>query len=114
MRIEHIRFDEKLFGELWRVIEPGGRLIIGTPDYATLGWRIIEPLYGMLMPGGYRDEHITHYTRQSLTSILVRHGFIHEETAYIARSELLMRFRKPTSAEVAETAASADAPSAQG
>ena len=96
--IEHVRFDDKLFAELWRVLEPGGRLIIGTPDYATIGWRIIEPVYGLLMPGGYRDEHITHYTRQSLTSILVRHGFIHEETAYIARSELVMRFRKPIDA----------------
>ena len=58
---------------------PGGTLVIGTPDYATLGWRIIEPIYGSLMPGGYRDEHITHYTQASLTSILTRHGFIHEE-----------------------------------
>ncbi|HJU10461.1 MAG TPA: hypothetical protein VJ728_06280, partial [Candidatus Binataceae bacterium] len=65
------------------------------PDYATLGWQVIEPLYGALMPGGYRDEHITHYTRESLTGILVGHGFVHEETAYVARSELIMRFRKP-------------------
>ena len=47
------------------------------------------------MPGGYNDEHITHYTRASLTEILERHGFIYEETAYILRSELIMRFRKP-------------------
>ncbi len=96
--IEHIRLDENLFAELWRVLEPGGRLIIGTPDYDTIGWRIIEPVYGALMPGGYRDEHITHYTRQSLTDILTRHGFVHEETTYIARSELVMRFRKPADA----------------
>lgn len=93
--IEHLRYDEVLFSEMWRVLKPGGILVIGTPDYATLGWRIIEPIYGRLMPGGYRDEHITHYTHESLTSILTRHGFIHEETAYIARSELIMRFRRP-------------------
>jgi glycosyltransferase involved in cell wall biosynthesis len=93
--IEHIRYDEVLFAEMWRVLKPGGILVIGTPDYATLGWRIIEPIYGRLMPGGYRDEHITHYTRESLTSVLTRHGFIHEETDYIARSELIMRFRRP-------------------
>jgi len=93
--IEHVRFDETLFTELWRVLEPGAALIIGTPDYATRGWRVIEPLYGFLIPGGYRDEHTTHYTRSSLTAALVRHGFIHEETAYIAKSELIMRFRKP-------------------
>ena len=69
-----------------RVLQPGGMLVIGTPDYATVGWNVIEPIYGFLMPGGYRDEHITHYTRQSLTDILVRHGFVHEETADIARA----------------------------
>jgi dolichol-phosphate mannosyltransferase len=93
--IEHIAFDEALFSEMWRVLEPAGTLVIGTPDYATRGWRIIEPIYGYLMPGGYGDEHVTHYTRESLTSVLMRHGFIHEGTAYIARSELIMRFRKP-------------------
>jgi glycosyltransferase involved in cell wall biosynthesis/predicted SAM-dependent methyltransferase len=96
--IEHIPFDEALFREMWRVLEPGGTLVIGTPDYATLGWRIIEPIYGRLMPGGYRDEHVTHYTRESLTTVLVRQGFVHEATAYIARSELIMRFRKPSAA----------------
>jgi dolichol-phosphate mannosyltransferase len=93
--IEHIPYDDVLFTEMKRVLAPGGLLIIGTPDYSTLGWQIIEPLYGRLMPGGYRDEHITHYTRESLSGILVDHGFFHEETAYVARSELIMKFRKP-------------------
>jgi glycosyltransferase involved in cell wall biosynthesis len=91
--IEHIPFDEVLFTEMRRVLRMGGTLVIGTPDYATVGWNIIEPLYGLLIPGGYHDEHITHYTRQSLTDVLVRNGFVHEDTAYIARSELIMRFR---------------------
>jgi dolichol-phosphate mannosyltransferase len=93
--IEHIPYDDVLFTEMKRVLAPGGLLIIGTPDYSTLGWQIIEPLYGRLMPGGYRDEHITHYTRESLSGILVDRGFVHEETAYVARSELIMKFRKP-------------------
>jgi SAM-dependent methyltransferase len=98
--IEHIPYDDVLFSEMARVLRRGGRLIIGTPDYATLGWQIIEPLYGTLMPGGYRDEHITHYTRESLTAILLNHGLVHEETAYVARSELIMRFRKPAENEI--------------
>jgi dolichol-phosphate mannosyltransferase len=93
--IEHIPYDEALFTEMKRVLRPGGMLVIGTPDYDTIGWRTIEPLYGWLQPGGYKDEHITHYTRASLTEILERHGFIYEETAYILKSELIMRFRKP-------------------
>lgn len=108
--IEHIRFDEVLFTEISRVLKPGATLIIGTPDYATVGWRIIEPLYGFFIPGGYRDEHITHYTRDSLTSILVRHGFVHDETAYVAGSELIMRFHK---GDGAPTPREASAPAAQ-
>ena len=77
------------------MLAPGGTLIIGTPDYATRGWRVIEPIYGRLIPGGYRDEHITHYTHESLSRILSRYGFVEEETAYIMRSELIMRWRKP-------------------
>lgn len=93
--IEHIRYDEALFSELKRVLQPGGMLVIGTPDYATVGWRVIEPLYGFFQPGGYKDEHITHYTRARLTEILERQGFIYEDAAYIMRSELIMRFRTP-------------------
>jgi len=92
--IEHIRFDESIFSEMNRVLRPGGMLILGTPDYATLGWRIIEPVYGFLMPGGYKDQHITHYTLDSLREILTRYGIVIEEIAYIARSELILRCRK--------------------
>lgn len=93
--IEHVAYDEVLFTEIKRVLKPGGMLVIGTPDYATVGWRVIEPLYGFFQPGGYKDEHITHYTRDRLSEILKRHGFIYEDAAYILRSELIMRFRKP-------------------
>ncbi len=92
--IEHIPFDQVLFDEMRRVLRPAGMLIIGTPDYATWQWRTIEPLYGWLMPGGYHDEHITHYTRAGLEELLARNGFSQEEVAYVARAELIMRYRK--------------------
>ncbi len=47
------------------------------------------------MPWAYRDEHISHYTRQTLSSLLEQMGFVHEETTYIAHAELIMRYRKP-------------------
>lgn len=93
--IEHIPFDEVLFDEMCRVLEPGGTLILGTPDYDTLSWRIIEPIYGRLMPGGYHDEHITHYTRRSLRELLARRGMIFQQAAYIGGGELILRYQKP-------------------
>ncbi len=92
--IEHIPFDEVLFAEMRRVLVAGGKLILGTPDYSTRAWRTIEPIYGFLMPGGYKDEHITHYTRAKLIELLTRHGFSVDEVAYIGGGELIMRCRR--------------------
>ena len=46
--IEHLPADAAIFDELARVLRPGGLLVLGTPDYDTLGWRTIEPLYRMV------------------------------------------------------------------
>jgi len=110
--IEYIRYDESIFGEMHRVLRTGGTLILGTPDYATIGWRIIEPVYGFLMPGGYKDQHSTHYTLEMLREILARYGIVIEETAYIARSELILRCRKAGREKRAVAAESADASTA--
>jgi len=92
--IEHIPYDDVIFTELARVLRPGGLLILGTPDYATIGWRTIEPLYGFFAPGGYKDEHITHYTREDLIATCRRFGFDLEDVAYVFRSELVLALRK--------------------
>jgi dolichol-phosphate mannosyltransferase len=92
--IEHLPADPAIFDELTRVLRPGGLLILGTPDYDTIGWRTIEPLYGLAAPGGYKDEHITHYTLASLTDLAARYGLKIIEHAYVLRSELIMAMRK--------------------
>ena len=92
--IEHIPFEESLFTEMNRVLRPGGTLILGTPDYSTWAWNIIEPLYKIVMPGGYGDEHITHYTRADLQALLVRHGFIVQDARYVGGGELILRCAK--------------------
>lgn len=99
--IEHIPDDPVILQELLRVLRPGGLLVLGTPDYSTVGWRTIEPLYGFFAPGGYKDEHITHFTLAGLTEIARQHGLTILETAYVFRSELILAMRKagPSRAE---------------
>ncbi len=93
--IEHVPCEEVLFDEMWRVLKPGGLLVVGTPDYGGWAWPTIERLYGWLLPWAYHCEHVSRYTRESLSAILARHGFVHEATNYILRGEMVMAWRKP-------------------
>jgi SAM-dependent methyltransferase len=94
--IEHVAADERVFSELERVLEPGGRLILGTPDYDRWRWRAMEWLYGRLAPGGYADEHITHYSRSNLATYLKARGFTIDALEYVGGSEMIFRLQKAT------------------
>jgi SAM-dependent methyltransferase len=93
--IEHVPMVPSMIDELCRVLRPGGRLVLGTPDYDRWEWVWIEKAYGVAAPGGYADEHISHYTRKGLLEDLARRGYTHEATRYILRGELILAFRKP-------------------
>src|SRR2546428_8060120 len=97
--IEHVAADERVFSELERVLEPGGRLILGTPDYDRWRWRALEWLYGRLAPGGYADEHITPYRRANLAAYPEGTGFTVESVDYVGGSEMIFSLRKTTSRE---------------
>ena len=92
--IEHVPKESPILGELVRVLRPGGRLVLGTPDYANWEWVATEWLYGKVAPGAYADEHIAHYTREELIGRFAALGFTHEATRYILRGELILAFRK--------------------
>lgn len=92
--IEHLPADQRIFDELDRVLAPGGRLILGTPDYDRWRWRALEFLYGRLAPGGYADEHITHYSRRNLTAYLQARGMTIERVDYVGGSEMVFCLRK--------------------
>ena len=92
--IEHLRYEPRLFTELYRVLKPGGTLVIGTPDYSRVEWRAVEWLYKLLLPNAYGDDHITHYTRHSLTEELAKAGFAVQEFSYVFSGELIARCEK--------------------
>lgn len=92
--VEHVPKVSPILAELQRVLAPGGRLVLGTPDYANWQWRFIESIYRAVAPGGYADEHISHYTRHELVDDFAKKGFALEETRYILRGEMILAFRK--------------------
>ena len=72
--VEHVPHDPSPIAELVRVLRPGGRLVLSTPDYGTPMWPIVEKLYAAAQPKGYADEHITHYTEESLIEEMRAYG----------------------------------------
>lgn len=92
--IEHVPKESPILEELIRTLAPGGRLVLGTPDYANWEWVLTEKLYKFFAPNAYADEHIAHYTRQELIDHFQQRGFILEATRYILQGELILAFRK--------------------
>jgi ubiquinone/menaquinone biosynthesis C-methylase UbiE len=92
--IEHLEHQDCIFQELKRVLKKNGILILGTPDYSRFSWILIEWLYRRLIPGGYADEHISHYTKKDLVKRLQNSGFKLESYKYILGSELICKFVK--------------------
>jgi glycosyltransferase involved in cell wall biosynthesis len=92
--IEHVPKESPILDELCRALKPGGRLVLGTPDYANWQWVWMEKAYGLAAPGGYADEHISHYTQDELRDIFAKRGFVVEDVRYILQGELIMAFRK--------------------
>jgi len=87
--IEHTA-EPTVFAEMRRVLKPGGCLVVGTPDYGKVTWRIMEFFYGLIHRGGYADEHITRYSRNLLRRSLEENGFSIQGEKYIANSELIL------------------------
>lgn len=73
--IEHVADPKKIIKEIARVLEPGGNLVLSTPDYGPSSfWPFIEKIYEKVMPHAYAEEHITHYDEKSLRKELEKSG----------------------------------------
>ena len=103
--IEHIPDENgRAIDELTRVLKPGGTLVLGTPDYDTWQWLVIEWIYGRLAPGAYADQHVTHYSRKTLTDALTRRGYEILDHDYVGRAELILKARRPDTAQLRQPA----------
>jgi dolichol-phosphate mannosyltransferase len=97
--IEHIPDRPQVFDEMTRVLRPGGALILGTPDYGRWLWWVLEWFYGKILPGAYAHEHVTHYTRASLTERLKVYGYLIQELRYVGTCEMIFKAKKVEAAD---------------
>lgn len=61
--IEHLRVDEieTVLEQAARLLVPGGRLILTTPNYAS-AWPVLEMLINRFSDLSYEEQHITRFT----------------------------------------------------
>jgi SAM-dependent methyltransferase len=74
--IEHLELglSGTIFSEFGRVLKPGGKLIVTTPNYGSL-WPLVELMVNRFSKVSYEEQHITRFTRASLKALLKQSGF---------------------------------------
>ncbi len=68
--------------EAYRILQPGGRLLLSTPNYASL-WPILEKIVDRHASVTYADQHINHFNKNRLTELFSRYGFKSHVEAYL-------------------------------
>jgi SAM-dependent methyltransferase len=74
--IEHLDTSTTatIFSEFRRVLRPGGKLIVTTPNYASL-WPVLEKIVNRLSGVSYEEQHISKFKRSDLELLLKGTGF---------------------------------------
>jgi SAM-dependent methyltransferase len=85
--IEHLIDTDAAIEEAWRVLKPGGTLLLSTPNLAAWYNRVllacgVQPVFSEVSlrgvygrPGKQAAGHLHMFTRRAITGLLAAHGF---------------------------------------
>jgi SAM-dependent methyltransferase len=94
--MEHLAQPEEVYAEIYRLLKPGGRFILLTPNFWDYGSLVARVVPGALHPWivstvegrAAEDVFPTFYrsnTKRSVTRLLARTGFEQEEFSYLGQ-----------------------------
>lgn len=72
--IEHLTAPERLVGEVFRVLVPGGTLVLSTPNSAFWVYRVLAAM-GWTPSEFQHPKHLQFFSRRSLRRVLATAGF---------------------------------------
>lgn len=69
--IEHLPKPRKALTEMWRMLRPGGILVLSTPNLDGVALRFLQGKAQQVMP----PEHLIYYARSTMCSLIENAGF---------------------------------------
>lgn len=70
--IEHIRDDARALAETFRILRPGGLLVLGTPNEGSWWWQLAFRLEPAMLRA---TDHVHFYTAETITARMTVAGF---------------------------------------
>ena len=92
---EHLPADTPAWDEAARVLKPGGRMLVTTPDYGGIRWPLFKALWRLFLASPTGHDHATKYTRKDVEQHIADAGLSVVEQRRMFGAILMYLCEKP-------------------